>query len=416
MNAANTNESELVGARPVVDFDHLSPEGQEAHNAAWKELRGKCPVAWTEHNGGHWLASKHEPIAAAFRDWETFSSARLEGPELTSILVPSFPAALALPEELDPPEWTPYRKVIAQLLSPASVEKLRPRVQHWVSHFIDQVIETGHIDLANDLAGPVPGAVALEWLGFPEEDWRRISKSVHDGGGYPQGSPEFVKAMEDLVWMDVRISEEVADRRENPRDDAISKLANLDVDGEKISVLYAEGMVRLAIAGGVDTTTSVTTSALVHLARHPEDRESLLADLDLMETAAEEFLRMYPSARAHARTVTHDTVFEGCLMRKGERILISELSANHDEDVFPDAHEFQLDRFPNRHLSFGMGIHRCPGSHLARLQFKEMLTQVLTRLPDYALVEDEVMEYPNWAVLGGWTRVPATFTPGVRFS
>ena len=109
-----------------------------------------------------------------------------------------------------------------------------------------------------------------------------------------------------------------------------------------------------------------------------------------------------------------DTELGGCPVAKGDRVLLSEVSANHDESAFPDADRFVIDRFPNRHVAFGLGIHRCPGSHLARAQFKEMLRQVLERMPDYTVRDADVVEYTNWSAIGGWARLPATFTPGRR--
>ncbi len=131
-------------------------------------------------------------------------------------------------------------------------------------------------------------------------------------------------------------------------------------------------------------------------------------------TATEEFLRFYPPARTHARTVTEDLEFEGCPMRAGDRVLLSEISSGRDASAFPDADAFVIDRNPNRHLSFGVGLHRCVGSHLARIEFIEVITQILQRLPDFEIDVDAVVEYPNWASVGGWAKLPATFTPGPR--
>jgi cytochrome P450 len=127
--------------------------------------------------------------------------------------------------------------------------------------------------------------------------------------------------------------------------------------------------------------------------------------------ATEEFLRFYPPARAHKRIVAADTEFGGVQMKQGEAVLLSEVAAGRDDAEFPDADQFVIDRNPNRHVSFGVGIHRCPGSHLARIVFSETITAVLERMPDYEIALDRVEEYPDWAMVGGWSRIPATFTP-----
>lgn len=398
---------------PVVDFDHNRQASMAESDAAWRGLRELCPVAWTEASGGHWVVSRRAEVAAAFRDWETFSSARVD-PEISALTVGSHRMKPMFPEEMDPPEWTPLRRLLGELLAPSAVERLRPRAVHWVTHFFDEVIERGECEFSFDVVCPIPGAVTLEWLGFPQDEWLRIANTWHDAAAYQYGSPEFEAALANFGWVTQRIAEEVADRRVSPREDVLSVISNYVVDGERISAEHAEAVVFLVIGGGVDTTTSVATAAIVHLARYPEDRRLLAADPGLWDTAIEEFLRRYPAARAHARTVTKDVEFGGAFLRAGDRVLLSELSACHDELAFPAADQFKIDRFPNRHLAFGMGIHRCPGSHLARIEVKEILVQLLERMPDFELDLDGVVEYPNWAVIGGWAKVPARFTPGQR--
>jgi cytochrome P450 len=283
-----------------------------------------------------------------------------------------------------------------------------------VTHYVDEVIERGTCEMAGEIAGTVPAAVTLELLGFPERDWARMARAFHGAGAFERGTPGFAEVVADLAWVSERVGEEVADRRRNPRSDGLSHIANHDVDGVPISSTDACAVVLLTVGGGVDTTTAVTAAALLHLGRHPDDRRRLVDDPSLLASATEEFLRMYPPARTHARTVARDTELGGCRMSKGDRVLLSEVSACHDGAVFPDGGRFVIDRFPNRHVAFGMGIHRCPGSHLARAQFKEMVRQVLARMPDYEIDEAGVVEYPNWSTIGGWARIPAAFTPGPR--
>jgi cytochrome P450 len=276
------------------------------------------------------------------------------------------------------------------------------------------VIESGTSNLVDDLAFPVPAAVTLEWLGFPQSDWHAMSQAFHDAAAYETGTPEYKAALAAFGQVMVRVAEEVAEREREPRDDGLTALVYQEVDGERIPRETAEALVFMTVGGGVDTTSALTSAALVHLHKHPEDRERLLEDPELLDSATEEFLRCYPPARTHARTIAEDTEFAGCPMKKGDRVLLSEASAGRDERQFPDADTFVIDRFPNRHLSFGAGIHRCPGSHLARITFTETMREVLERIPDYRIVDDEVVEYPNWFMIGGWAKLPAVFTPGPR--
>ncbi len=404
---------ERLSRAPHVEFDHYGQRSIGQSDAAWNELRERCPVAWTEANGGHWVVSGYPEVAAAFKDWETFSSARTD-PRYTSLSVGNLEIPPLFPEELDPPEWYPLRRILSELLSPKAVERLGSRIEHWVTHAVDQVIETGRCEMSEDIACAVPAAVTLELLGFPEEDWDRIAAAFHGAASFDRSTPEFAEAARDLHWVSARAGEELAARRAQPGEDALSLIAFHDVDGRPITPEEAEALVLLVVGGGVDTTTSVTCAAFVHLARHPEDRARLVAEPELLASATEEFLRVYPPARTHARIVATDAEFAGCQLEKGDRVLLSEVAANLDATAFPEAERFVIDRFPNRHVSFGLGIHRCPGSHLARAQFKEILGQVLGRMGDYEVDLGGIVEYPNWSAIGGWARIPATFTPGPR--
>jgi len=402
-------------ARPTVDFDLNAATSRAASDAAWAAVRNRgCPVAWTEHNGGHWVITGYEAVAAAFRDWERFSSARLFDSDQCAISFSNGTVPLLLPEESDPPEWKEHRRAIAALLSPAAAERLRGRARFWSDHYLDRVSERGTCDLVDDYTVPVPASVVLEWMGFPRAEWEWFWTAFHGVSAHPNGTPEHRKATEAYADVMGRIAEELRDRVRRPRDDALTTIAQHEVGGVRLAEDTAKSIAFLTVTGGIDTTTSFTGAALLHLSEHPADRARLLAEPDLLPLATEEFLRYYPPARTHARTVRDDTVFLGVEMRRGERVLLSEAAAGRDSSAFERADEFVIDRDPNRHLAFGVGIHRCPGSHLARVEFAEMITAVLRRIPDYRIDPAGVEEYPSWSMVGGWRHLPATFTPAAR--
>ena len=411
MDESTTDIDRVAAKAPRTTFNHYLHRSLAESDDAWRELRHQCPIAWTEANGGHWIVTKYQEVSSAFKDWETFSSARTD-PEYSSISIGTKIPPL-YPEELDPPEWFPLRRILSEVLSPGAVKQLGPRINHWVTYYIDRVVEAGSCEMAEDLACPIPAAVTLELLGFPEADWSRISNAFH-GAAFEEGSPESALAHEDMLWVASRVNEELAERLRRPRSDAMSDIVSRQIDGERISMSDAQALVFLTVGGGVDTTTSLTSAAFVHLSRHFADREALARNLDLLDPATEEFLRVYPPARTHARIAMREVEICGSHIARGDRVLLSEISACRDEHVFDDADAFVIDRFPNRHLAFGLGIHRCPGSHLARAQFKEIIRQVLARMPDYVVDEASIVEYPNWGVIGGWAKIPATFTPGRR--
>jgi cytochrome P450 len=251
----------------------------------------------------------------------------------------------------------------------------------------------------------------MEFLGFPEEEWLPFASIFHDISSYPQGHPRRDAAFKRYSEVMDAIAREVRDRRNNPGDDLISAMMESRHEGKAVDDEMLRLLVFMVMAGGVDTTTSLASAAFVHLGKDLALRKRLREEPGLLAGATEEFLRMYPPSRTHARTVTRDQEFGGCPMSAGDRIVMSELSANYDERAFDDPHRFDPERFPNRHVTFGMGIHRCPGSHLARVMFTEMVSAVLERIGDYSLEEDGVVEYPSWTMIGGWASIPITFTP-----
>ena len=234
----------------------------------------ECPVAWTEHNGGHWVISSYDTVAAAFRDWERFSSARTD-PDRSAIAFTASKVPVCLPEESDPPEWYGYRRSLSRILSPQASERLRARARYWTAQCLDRVVERGECDFVHDLTCPVPAAVTLEWMGFPHEEWQMFSDAFHGVSAYPAGSAEHRQASEAYGPVMTRIAEELRDRIASPRDDALSAIAHHEIDGVRLSEEAALSIAFLTAAGGVDTTTSLTGAALLHLAQHPLDRERL---------------------------------------------------------------------------------------------------------------------------------------------
>jgi cytochrome P450 len=288
-----------------------------------------------------------------------------------------------------------------------------PSIEYWTTTCIDAVIEAGRCDLLYDITGPVPAYTTLLWLGFPEEGIIQAAEKMHDSLGYPPTSERWKAAFANNV-VEETLQATVAKRRKEPADDMISWLMTQEVNGEPVDdrTIVALGLV--LVGGGVDTTTSLASSALVHLNRDRELRKRLIKEPDLVEPATEEFLRVYPPLASIARTAREDIELRGCAIRSGERVLISRHAANYDEEAFERPEEFIVDRFPNRHVSFGLGPHRCSGSHLARLMFQEMMRQILNRMPDYEIDEDRIEPYPDRGMVQGWASLPARFTPGPR--
>lgn len=402
---------------PVVDFDHHSEGFNADPHAAWGELRERCPVAWSEHYGGFWVVADYEGNHEVLKNYEVFTTERVHSNSGDLGLgIPGHAEGrdlLAYPEELDPPAHGPVRQLLNARLSPVASKAMQPSIERWTTTCIDAVIEAGQCDLLYDLTGPVPAYTTLDWLGFPHDRIIEAAETTHDTLGYPPTSERWKKAfastmIEETLWETARA------RRKEPRDDIISWLITQEVNGEPVDDRTIVQLGLVLVGGGVDTTTSLTSSALVHLNGDRELRRRLIDDPALLESATEEFLRVYPPLASIARTARQDMELRGCPIRSGDRVLVSRYAANYDEKAFERPEEFIVDRFPNRHVSFGLGPHRCSGSHLARLMFQEMMRQVLARMPDYELDEDRIAPYPDRGMVQGWASLPARFTPGQR--
>jgi cytochrome P450 len=399
---------------PVVDFDHNSAEHSADPIAVYRKLRAEAPVAWTEAHGGFWVVSDYAGVFDAARDDATFASGRSDhgGTGLNNV-IPKAPVRLHIPVELDLPEHRWYRKIINPLTSPAAVERMQPMIKRWTTAFIDEVIETGSCDLASVIG--VPAVVTIDWLGLDVTDWRRYSRALHSVLAHRADSPEHAHAVAvDIPWMEETITAAIAERRTTPREDIISVLLDAEVEGVPITDDAVYSIVELLISGGVGTTASLVSQTLVHLYEHPEQRDHLREHPENLERAVEEFLRAFSPTQALARTVTRDVTFHGCPMRAGDRVLLAWSSANRDAAQFDHPDEVVLDRWPNRHAAFGLGIHRCAGAHIGRAIARELIGQVITRMPDYRVDLQAVERYPHQGVNAGFQRIPTTFTPAPR--
>jgi len=400
---------------PVIDFDHLSARYAADPLGVYREMRSRCPVAWTDAHDGFWVTSTYADVFTASRDDDTFSSKKGRHGDLdyTGIVIPSEPGLHLLPIEVDPPELRPYRRAMNPAFNPRAVAALVPEFERLAAWCIDQVIESGEIDLVEDLASPVPAMATLRLVGLPVRDWERYARAFHGMVAYAHGTPQYAAAVELVIGISATLRSEIAERRLRPRDDLLSKLTQVEVEGRRLTDDEVTAILITTLGGGIDTTTALIANALVYLNDHPDHRARLARDDSFMTSFCEEMLRYYSPVQGFARTVTRDTGLGGCTLRRGDRVFLSWAAANHDPAVFDRPEEIIPDRFPNRHTSFGVGAHRCIGSTLARAEFGVVVRQVLQRLPDYAL-GDGAVRYSNIGTANGWHRLPARFTPGRR--
>lgn len=402
-----------------IAFDHESPE----HAAAWPEefrdLRQSCPIAWTERHGGYWLATRYNDVVAMAQDDATFSSFKefdpATGAVAGGITIPATPILRGLPVESDRPEWSAFRSYLNRKFAPKAAEARRTRVRQYATALLDMVIETGEMDLVNDFTGPVPAITTMELMGLPLEEWREFSDPLHQMVYTPKDAPEYQSVIGGVSWIFQRCAEELAKRRNEPqRDDLLSYFAHEKMDGRYLSDDEVMSYCNNIIIGGVDTTTALTTHALSYLHDHQSEKQRLIDDPGMIPKAREEFARFFTPIHGLARNVTRDVEIGDVTMAAGDRVLLAWAAANRDPEIFDQPESIDMTRFPNRHVAFGAGMHRCIGSFMARVMFEEMVAEIFARIPDYRIHYDRSHRYTSVGTINGWIEMPISFAPGPK--
>jgi cytochrome P450 len=395
----------------TVDFDH--------HSATFDadELRQKCPVAWSERHGGFWFLSSYAAVSQSARDGETFAHKYepsaddgIDYQGEMGVPRPEGQPALGI-GEVDGPYHLALRHGLAPFFSPGACQNLKPFMEELAYKFLDAKIPDTKMDLVLDYASPVPAILTMKLMGLPLDNWQLYANLFHSVMAVPQDSPQYLDAISQVPAMMQNVIEFAQARRASPKDDVTSFLIQFEFDGQRLTDEQLLNILWNLIAGGVDTTTSQTALTLLHLGTHPELRQQLIDNPELYRTATDEFLRYFSVNQSLSRTVTKDVELEGQTLHKNDRVVISWMAANHDENEFHDPGKVVLDRSPNRHLAFGLGAHRCIGSHLARLMSEVMVKAVLDRIPDYEVDLDGVRKYGGNPSMTGLGKLPVTFAP-----
>ena len=401
-------------------FDRHTPQYREQFEVVTAEMLGHCPLAWTDTYGGHWVAAGNKEVFELARCPHVSNDNDITGQRkgYLGISIPRGESSVAFRGgmlEMDEPEHRAYRTPLNAYLSPAAVQRWVPVVDELVKACLDEKIEDGRIDFVDDLANIVPAVLTLGLLGIPLKDWEIYCEPAHAGVYTPADSPEYPRVVDLALASAMEMMRHVADIRETPRPGLIDAMVRYRIDGEPAPDFEIMGMLMLLIGGGFDTTTALTAHSLEWLSQHPDERERLSRQRDtLLNSATEEFLRYFTPAPGDGRTIAEDVEVDGVVLKEGERLWLSWAMANRDPELFEDPDEVVLDRTRNRHFSFGLGIHRCIGSNVARTVFKSMLTAVLDRMPDFHCEPEGAEHYRTIGVIQGMQHLPATFTPGPR--
>lgn len=366
----------------ATDFDHTHPEYTADPYSIWKDLRESgCPVAHTERFHGVYLPTRHEDISAIAHDTEHFSSKSVLVSETAVADLGEFRSP---PITSDPPEHQSHRRALLPAFSPKAIEKWLPITRDICRGLLDDIGDVRSCDGSEDYAKHIPVKVIARMIGIPEEDGDMFRRWVHEL--IEIGPYDLTVARSATMEMFDYFGDFVDARRTERQDDLVTFLLEAEMDGEPLADHQISGGLFLLLLAGIDTTWSTIGSALWHLGHHPEDRRLLAADPGAFDSAVEEFLRFY-SPVTMARVVTDEVDVSGTTLCPGQRVLLPFPAANRDPDFMPDAEEFRIDREVNRHSAFGLGIHRCLGSNLARMEVKVALEEWFARFPEFELTD-----------------------------
>ena len=370
------------------DFDPTDPRVVRNPYPVYEAMRRECPVGHGSRFGGFSVLSRFADVCQAAALPEVFSSA-------SGVTVPDFGNPMnAIPLEVDPPEHTQWRHLIQAWFSPQRIAALEPDIRTIVTGVMDHFVDRGRADLAVELATPVPPLVIGRMLGLPESDWhyyRELSETMLAAAADDNSDVNAEQALQLFSYL----FEALEDRRDNPRDDLLTRIVQLRYEGRPLTEDELLAITFLLAVAGHETTVGAIGALLFLLAENPEARAAIMANPSLAFGAIEESLRLESPIQYFSRTVTRETTIGGTTLAAGEKVLLSWASANRDPAAFERAETFVHDRPNNRHLAFGSGPHRCLGAHLARLELRVVLEEVLRRIPDYRL------EHPDAVVWGG---------------
>jgi len=381
----------------------------------FRRLRAEAPVAFhPEHDGpGFWVVSKWADVRSVSLDQATFSSWK------AGILIREMGREREEMQRefltgMEPGRHGKHRRLVSGTFAPKIIRALEPRLRAVVTRTLDDVGSRGACDFVTDVACELPVIAICELLGVPVEDrgrivaWSNAMVGMDDPeyADDPSGGP--LAAMQLAMY-----AQELAERRRaDPRDDIVTELLDAEVDGERLTAAEFNAFVLILAVAGNETTRNLISAGLWLLCEHPEERARVQADLGMLPTAIDEMLRYHPPVLYFRRTAMRDVELRGERIREGDKVSLWYVSANRDEEVFPDADRFDVRRTPNDHLSFGFGPHFCLGAALAHLEARVMFEELFQRLPDIALAGPPERLRANH--IHGIKHLPVRFTPERR--
>ena len=373
---------------PSIDLVSASSyaAGHPWDQYAW--LRANDPVHWhPEVDGpGFWAITRYDDIRRISRQPRLFSSAA-RGVMLAE---PADDDTLAAQRQMmlsmDPPQHDRFKLLVSRGFTPKNAQLLTGRIAELAREIIDDVVDAGGCDFVPDIAGRLPSGLIAELMGISRADGERLyelTEIMHTTDDHVASPERRLAAVTEMLSYAAEVGNA---KRASPGDDIASTLVHAEIDGDRLTEGELQWFFLLLVNAGGDTTRNLLAAGLQLLFDHPGERHRLLADLDaLLPTAIEEMLRYSSPVVNFRRTVMEDTDIRGQPVRAGDKVVVFYGSGNRDEDVFDDPDRFDVGRDPNPHIAFGAGgPHLCLGMHVARIEIKVMLRELLTRLPNLA--------------------------------
>lgn len=356
-----------------------------------------CPVAHSNQHGGFWIVTGYDDVKAIESDYETFSSA--EG-----VMFPKFPGQMnSVALEQDPPDHGRFRKHFVDLLGRKNVAAAEPLIRDLTGASISAMAAKGGGDFMEDVAAKLPVEVISQMLGLSPtaaSQLRELSEEAWARYGKEQNSA--ARMIEMLL-------DEAQKRKAEPRDDFLTTIANAEIDGRPITDEELGNWLQGASLAGHETTMNASGNMMLDLARDHELQERLRADRALIPEAVEESLRLRAPVQNFARKVTRDVEFKGKQFRTGDWVMVIYGAANRDPERFPEPNTHDVDREFKNHLTFGWGIHRCAGAHLAQVELR-ILTETMLDQPAFRLAgEPQFTHMAGGGTFMGLRSLPLTF-------
>ncbi len=391
----------------ITNFHYWNPEVQDDPHPFFDKIRASCPVAWSERYEGFWVLSKYDDVYRAYQEPNTFSS--YPNPIPAEGMGNARPV---IPVEIDPPDHTAYREILAPLFTAHRIRPLEAKIQAHAEELVAGIKAKGGCNFAAEFAKVLPTRVFLDMMGWPMSDapmfldW--CDKLMRDIPGDPEGTK--AQKLDTGMALYMYFGAELHKREGIPPQrgdeaDFIDWLrgAEFRIEGAEprpLEALEILDCIFIVLLAGLDTTQGVLSLSLEFLAEHPEYRRDLLEHPEVLPSAVEEFLRWFAPVLP-GRRMTRDVELRGVTLKEGDRVMLGMGSACRDVDQFGEtAGEVDFRRSPNRHIAFGVGAHRCLGSHLARLELQISLREWHRQIPEYRVPEGAVRRKHLSAVRG----------------